>query len=89
MSTEILNKVYEIISAEPHSAQSLLLFALMKTLDIPKGGHMYLLSKLKDMTAENRELAFGLMKMMAENKTQDDEWKNKIQMIESAIRNNS
>jgi len=30
---------------------------------------------------------FGLMQMMTENKTQYDERKNKIQMIESAIRN--
>ena len=89
MSTEILNKVYDVIKAAPHSGQSLLLFALMKTLDIPKGGHMYMLGKLKDMTPENRELAFGLMRLMAENKIQDDEWKDKVQMIESAIRNNS
>ena len=89
MSTEILNKVYNVIKAAPHSAQSLLLFALMKTLDIPKGGHMYMLGKLKEMTPDTRELAFGLMKVMAEDKTQDDEWKDKVQMIESAIRNNS
>ena len=88
MSNEILDKVFEVIKAEPHSGQSLLLFALMKTLDIPKGGHMYMLGKLKEMTPDTRELAFGLMKIMAENKTQDDEWKSKVQMIESAIRNN-
>ena len=88
MSNEILDKVFEVIKAEPHSGQSLLLFALMKTLDIPKGGHMYMLGKLKEMTPGTRELAFGLMKIMAENKTQDDEWKSKVQMIESAIRNN-
>ena len=89
MSNEILDKVFEVIKAEPHSGQSLLLFALLKTLDIPKGGHMYMLGKLKQMSPENRELAFGLMTLMAEDKTQDDEWKDKVQMIESAIRNNS
>lgn len=89
MSTEILDKVYEIIKAEPHSGQSLLLFALMKTLDMPKGGHMYMLGKLKEMTPESRELAFGLMSLMADGKTLDEDWKNKVQMIESAIRNNT
>jgi len=88
MSNEILDKIYEIIKAEPHAGQSLLLFALLKTLDIPKGGHMYMLGKLKEMTPENRQLAFGLMSLMAENKTQDDEWISKVRLIESAIRNN-
>jgi len=88
MSNEILDRVYEIIKAEPHAGQSLLLFALLKTLDIPKGGHMYMLGKLKEMTPENRQLAFGLMSLMAENKTLDDEWISKVRLIESAIRNN-
>ena len=89
MSNEILDKVFEVIKAEPHAGQSLLLFALLKTLDIPKGGHMYMLGKLKEMTPATRELAFGLMTLMAENKTLDDEWKSKVQMIEAAIRNNT
>ena len=88
MSNEILDKVYEVITTEPHAGQSLLLFALLKTLDIPKGGHMYMLGKLKEMTPDNRQLAFGLMSLMAENKTQDDEWITKVREIESAIRSN-
>lgn len=88
MSTDVLERVYEIIKAEPHSGQSLLLFALLKTLDIQKGGHMYLLGKLKEMTAENRQLAYGLMELMAENKINDENWQVKLQLIEAAIRNN-
>lgn len=89
MSDEVLEKVFEIIKESPHSGQSLLLFALLKTLDIQKGGHMYMLSKLKEMTPENRQLAYGLMDMMAENKTLSENWQVKLQQIESAIRNNS
>ncbi|MDH5391682.1 MAG: hypothetical protein OEY11_00725 [Gammaproteobacteria bacterium] len=89
MRSDVLERVYEIIKAAPHSSQSLLLFALLKTLDIQKGGHMYLLSKLKDMTAENRQLAYGLMELMAENQTMSEDWQAKLQLIESAIRSNT
>jgi len=88
MSNEVLENVYEIIKAAPHSGQSLLLFALMKTLDIQKGGHMYLLSKLKEMEPSTRQLAYGLMELMVENQTLSEEWQVTLQKIESAIRSN-
>lgn len=89
MDNKVLDKVYDVIKQSPHSAQSLLLFALLKTLDIKKGGHMYLLEKLKDMTAESRQLAYELMELMASNQSHDDNWKQKIELIETAIRTNS
>ncbi|MDH5518864.1 MAG: hypothetical protein OEY36_13770 [Gammaproteobacteria bacterium] len=89
MSSDVLERVYQIIKSEPHAAQSLLLFALIKTLDVQKGGHMYLLSKLKDMTAENRQLAYGLMEMMVNEQTTSLDWQAKLQLIESSIRSNS
>jgi len=89
MSDEILDKIYQTIKADPHAAQSLLLFALLKTLDIQKGGHMYMLSKLKEMSVESRQLAYGLMEMMAEGQTLSEHWQVTLQKIEAAIRNNS
>ena len=88
MSDQVLERVYEVIKADPHAGQSLLLFALLKTLDIQKGGHMYMLSKLKEMTPESRQLAYGLMELMADNKTLSEDWQVKLQLIEAAIRNN-
>lgn len=88
MSENVLESVYEIIKESPHSGQSLTLFALLKTLDIQKGGHMYLLSKLKDLTPENRQLAYGLMELMANNQTLSEDWQVKLQLIEAAIRSN-
>lgn len=89
MSNEVLDRVYEIIKESPHSSQSLMLFALLKTLDIEKGGHMYTLAKLKDMTSESRQLAYGLMELMAANKIHDQNWQAKVELIETAIRSNS
>ena len=86
MSFEVLDKVHEIVKASPHSAQALMLFALAKTLDIEKGGHMYTLAKLKDMTAENRQLAYGLMELMANNQSKDPAWTAKLQSMDAIIR---
>jgi len=89
MSDDVLDKIFQIIKESPHSGQSLLLFALLKTLDIQKGGHMYMLSKLKEMTPETRQLAYQLMEMMAAGQTLSEQWQVTLQKIEAAIRNNS
>lgn len=88
MSNTVLDDVLEIIKAAPHSGPSLLLFALMKTLDIQKGGHMYLLGKLKEMDPATRQLAYGLMELMCNGQTLSEEWQVALQKIESAIRSN-
>jgi len=87
MSISILDQVSEIIKAAPHSSQALLLFGLIKTLDIEKGGQLYVLAKLKEMSEDTRELAYQLMEYMASGKTRDDAWKHFIDTIEELIRN--
>ena len=89
MAEPVLDSVYGLIKESPHSSQSCLLFALLKTLDIEKGGHMYMLAKLKEMAPESRQLAYALMELMAENKIHDEDWNNTVELIEAAIRSNS
>ncbi len=55
----------ERIAAAPRSGQSLLLYGLFKTLCPQRGGHAYLLTKLKEMEPQTRQLAFRLMEAMA------------------------
>lgn len=73
------------IENDSRSGQSLLLYALVKTLSIPQAGHMYLLTKLKEMTPETRQLAYGLMELMAQGGTVSDEWKAAEQSMDKAI----
>lgn len=86
MSQTILEQVTEIIHKDPHAAQSLLLFALVKTLDMQKSGHMYMLEKLREMSPENRTLAYGLMEMMASGQTHTETWQQAVESMESTIR---
>ena len=86
MSNDILQKVTELVEADPQSGQALLLFALMSTLNIEKTGHMYMLGKLKEFTPENRQYAYALMEMMASNQIHDDSWQQAMERIGSAVR---
>jgi len=80
-----LNQALARIEADPRSGQSLLLYALMKTLSIPQGGHSYLLTKLKEMESETRQLAYGMMELMAQGATAKDEWQLAEAKMDRAI----
>ena len=85
MTDVTLEEVVQVIEATPRSGQALLLFALAKTLDVPKTGHMYMLKKLQEMDAETRRLAYGLMELMAQQGNQGDDWNKAIARMEAAI----
>ncbi len=81
-----LNQTLARIQADARSGQSLLLYALVKTLSIPQGGHSYLLTKLKEMNPDTRQLAYGLMELMAQGGSAQDEWVQAEQAMDHAIR---
>ena len=83
-----LEDIVQLIEASPRSGQALLLFALAKTLDVPKTGHMYMLKKLQEMDAETRRQAYGLMELMAQQGNQGEEWNKAISRMETAIQGN-
>lgn len=80
-----LEDIVKSIETSPRSGQALLLFALAKTLDVPKTGHMYMLKKLQEMDAETRRLAYGLMELMAQRGNQGEEWNKATSRMETAI----
>lgn len=85
MDMSPLNDALARIESDSRSGQSLMLYALVKTLSIPQGGHNYLLSKLKDMSPESRQLAYGLMELMAQGASTTEEWKAVEQRMDRAI----
>lgn len=86
MSESALEEVTALIEADPHGGQSLLLFALVSTLNVEKTGHMYMLGKLKEFTPDNRRLAYALMELMAQGRIHDASWKAAVERMEKAIR---
>ncbi len=86
MSDSILEKITQEITKDPRSGQSLLLFALVATLNVEKTGHMYMLGKLKEFTPENRQLAYEVIDLMACDETSHDVWQDAFNKMEIAIR---
>jgi len=86
MLDSVLEEITNKIMNDPRSGQSLLLFALMATLNVEKTGHLYMLSKLKEFTPENRQLAYGVIELMADNNIANDAWNHAYSKMEQAIR---
>jgi len=85
MDLSPLHNTLARIEADPRSGQSLLLYALYKTLSIPQGGHMYLLTKLKEMNPDTRQLAYGLMELMAQGGSASPDWREADMRMDKAI----
>lgn len=86
MKDSVLEQIVQQITADPRSGQSLLLFALVATLNVEKTGHMYMLGKLKEFTPENRQLAYAVIELMANNEAGNEVWQQAYVKMETAIR---
>ena len=86
MAEDVLEQVVELIRNNPHSGVSLNLYALISTLKMEKGGYMYMLRKLRDLSPEHRQLAYGLMELMAENGNQGAAWEQALEAMDAAVR---
>lgn len=81
-----MQQVVEIIQAAPHSGPGLNLYALISTLKMENTGYMYMLRKLRDLSPEHRQLAYGLMELMAENGNRGEAWDAALQAMDRAVR---
>jgi hypothetical protein len=86
MAEDVLQQVVELIKANPRGGASLNLYALISTLKMEKGGYMYMLRKLRDLNPEHRQLAYGLMELMAENGNQGAAWEQALEAMDSAVK---
>lgn len=85
MDSSALQQAIAQIEGDPRSGQSLLLYALAKTLTVPQGGHAYLLTKLKEMTPASRQIAYGLMELMAQGGSASAAWQEAGVRMDRAI----
>lgn len=83
---DALDELLEMIRGNTHGAASLVLFALVKTLSAKQGQYLFLLNKLQDLDAAQRQLAYRLMELMVAGANETPEWHAKVQAMEDAIR---
>ena len=84
--SDVLEQVVQRVEAAPESSQALLLYALISTLAIEKAGCMFKLTKLREMEPETRQLAYGLLELMAREENRGPAWEQARSRIDEAVR---
>jgi hypothetical protein len=83
---DVLREVVAEISAAPHSAASLTLYALVSTLEFDQAGCLFKLAKLRDLSADQRRLAYRLMDLMADGANAGDDWQMAKRKMDALVR---
>ena len=86
MHDDTLEKIIALLEHDPHGAAGLTLYALVNTLEHPRGGHLFRLDKLRDLVPAQREIAYELMEMMAEGRVGTPAWQQARARMEELVR---
>ena len=84
--SDVLEAVVDEIAAAPHSAAALTLYALVSTLEFERAGYLFKLVKLRDLSVEQRTLAYRLMDLMAEGANRGEVWLAAKQRMDELLR---
>jgi hypothetical protein len=84
--SETLDRVVDEIAAAPQSAAALTLYALVSTLEFEQAGFLFKLIKLRDLTPEQRKLAYQLIELMAQNANAGIEWNRAKERMDNLVR---
>lgn len=82
----LLAAVQTRIAAAPHSAAALTLYALVNTLAYENAGCLFKLNKLRDLGAEDRQLAFALIELMVREGNQGPDWEAARAQLDALVR---
>ncbi len=86
MQASLLDQVVAEIAAAPDGAAALTLYALMSTLELERAGYLFKLAKLRDLSADQRRLAYGLMELMVENANASADWRSAKARMDELVR---
>jgi len=81
-----LQAIIESIREAPQSGGALILYALANTINYEQGGCLFKLNKLRDLPAEQRNLAYALMEVMVSGGNQGEEWQQAMLQMDELVR---
>ena len=81
-----LGEALSIVAAAPHSAAALTLYALVATLEYETAGCLFKLTKLRDLDENSRQVAYGLLELLAKGGNSGDEWDKTKRQLDQLIR---
>jgi hypothetical protein len=83
---EPLNRVLELMAEAPNSAAALTLYALASTLEHERTGCLFRLVKLRDLEADQRLIAYGLMEASVGGEVETPAWREAKAQMDRLIR---
>ncbi len=83
---DALQQALAVVEKAPESASALTLYALISTLEYEHAGCLFKLTKLRDLQADHRAIAYGLMELMAEQGVGDPTWLDAKTRMDRAVR---
>jgi hypothetical protein len=83
---EPLQRLVDEIASAPHSAPALTLYALVSTLEFERAGYLFKLAKLRDLSMQQRRLAYDLMELMALGENAGPDWEAAKQRMDELVR---
>lgn len=85
-TSDPLAETLALIEAAPDSAAALTLYALVNTLEHPRAGCLFKLTKLFDLLPEHRPIAYGLMELLVAGEVGDARWNAAKSRMDALIR---
>ena len=86
MQASVLEEVVAEIAAAPDGVAALTLYALVSTLEFEHAGYLFKLAKLRDLSADQRRLAYGLMELMVEKANASADWRSAKARMDDLVR---
>ncbi len=83
---QTLQAIIDSIRESPQSGEALILYALMNTINYEQAGCLFKLNKLRDLSAEHRNLAYALMEVMVSGGNQGEVWRQAMLQMDELVR---
>ncbi len=84
--SQTLQAVTECIRQSPQSGGALILYALMNTINYEQAGCLFKLNKLRELSAQQRQLAYALMEVMVSGGNRGEEWIQAMLQMDELVR---
>ena len=85
MTSQALEQVTRQVEANPERSSALILYGLVKSMDMEERGCVFALARLKELDAETRQLVYELMEFMAEGGTGGADWRAAVARMDQAM----
>jgi len=81
-----LQAVIECIQESPQSGSALILYALMNTINYEQAGCLFKLNKLRDLSPQQRQLAYELIEVMVSGGNCGETWRQAMLQMDELVR---